>query len=267
VITEEAEMTKNTGRLDGKVAIITGGGDGIGKGICEVFAEEGARLAVIDINDQTGNATVAQVRELGGDAAYFHCDVGVEEDIAAMTEAVIKTFGGIDVLINNAGVHLTKGTLETATAEWERCLAVDLRGVWLCTKYCAPAMIARGKGAVVNISSVQGVQTMVNFAAYATAKAGVIGLTRNMALDLAPAIRVNSILPGYIWTPLYDRWLERSRDAENLHKSVVDLQPMKRIGTPRDVAQGCVYLVSDESSWVTGTSLTIDGGLTARIHN
>jgi len=260
-------MTKNTGRLDGKVAIITGGGDGIGKGICEVFAEEGARLAVIDINDQTGNATVAQVRESGAEAAYFRCDVGLEEDIAAMADAVVKTFGGIDVLINNAGVHLTKGTLETATSEWERCLAVDLRGVWLCTKHCAPAMIARGRGAVVNISSVQGVQTMVNFAAYATAKAGVIGLTRNMALDLAPTIRVNSILPGYIWTPLYDRWLERSGDAENLHKSVTDLQPMKRIGTPLDVAQGCVYLVSDESSWVTGTSLTIDGGLTARIHN
>jgi NAD(P)-dependent dehydrogenase (short-subunit alcohol dehydrogenase family) len=264
---EEREMVKSTGRLDGKVAIVTGGGDGIGKGICQVFAEEGARLAVIDINDETGGATVAELRATGAEAAFFHCDVGIEEEIAAMADAVAKAFGGIDVLINNAGVHLTKGTLETATAEWERCLAVDLRGVWLCTKYCAPAMIARGKGAVVNISSVQGVQTMVNFAAYATAKAGVIGLTRNMALDLAPTIRVNSILPGYIWTPLYDRWLERSGDAENLHKSVVDLQPMKRIGTPRDVAQGCVYLACDESSWVTGTSLTVDGGLTARIHN
>jgi NAD(P)-dependent dehydrogenase (short-subunit alcohol dehydrogenase family) len=260
-------MTKPEGRLDGKVAIVTGGGDGIGKGICELFAEEGARLAVIDINDQAGGGTVAQVREAGGEAAFFHCDVGVEEEIAAMVKAATKTFGGIDILINNAGVHLTKGTLETATEEWERCLAVDLRGVWLCTKYCAPLLMAHGKGAVVNISSVQGVQTMVNFAAYATAKAGVIGLTRNMALDLAPEIRVNSILPGYIWTPLYDRWLEASGDGANLHQSVVDLQPMKRIGTPRDVAQGCVYLVSDESSWVTGTSLTIDGGLTARIHN
>jgi NAD(P)-dependent dehydrogenase (short-subunit alcohol dehydrogenase family) len=260
-------MTTIGARLDGKVAIVTGGGDGIGKGICQVFAEEGARVAVIDMNDETGGATVALLRESGAEAEFFHCDVGIEEEIAAMAEAVARAFGGIDVLINNAGVHLTKGTMETATPEWERCLAVDLRGVWLCTKYCAPAMIARGGGAVVNISSVQGVQTMVNFAAYATAKAGVIGLTRNMALDLAPAIRVNSILPGYIWTPLYDRWLEGSGDAENLHQSVIDLQPMKRIGTPRDVAQGCIYLACDESSWVTGASLTIDGGLTARIHN
>jgi NAD(P)-dependent dehydrogenase (short-subunit alcohol dehydrogenase family) len=254
-------------RLAGKVAIVTGGGDGIGKGICDLFAEEGARLAVIDMNDHTGSATVEQIRKAGGEAAFFHCDVGIEEDIAAMVEAVTGAFGGIDILINNAGVHLTKGTLETSTAEWERCHAVDLRGVWLCTKYCASSMIERGRGAVVNISSVQGVQTMKNFAGYASAKAGVIGLTRNMALDLAPHIRVNAILPGYIWTTLYDRWLERSGDGENLHKSVVDLQPMARIGTPRDVAQGCVYLSSDESSWVTGTSLTIDGGLTARIHN
>lgn len=108
---------------------------------------------------------------------------------------------------------------------------------------------------------------MVNFAAYATAKAGVIGLTRNMALDLAPLVRVNAILPGYIWTPLYDRWLERSGDGENLHRAVLELQPLKRIGTPQDVAHGCVYLASDESSWMTGTAITIDGGLTARIHN
>ena len=183
-------------RLAGKVAIVTGGGDGIGKGICELFADEGARLAVIDMNDQTGSATVEEIRKAGGEAAFFHCDVGIEEDIAAMVEAVTGAFGGIDILINNAGVHLTKGTLETSTAEWERCHAVDLRGVWLCTKYCAPSMIARGKGAVVNISSVQGVQTMKNFAGYASAKAGVIGLTRNMALDLAPHVRVTPSCPA-----------------------------------------------------------------------
>ena len=133
-------------RLAGKVAIVTGGGDGIGKGICELFADEGARLAVIDMNDQTGSATVEQIRKAGGEAAFFHCDVGIEEDIAAMVEAVTGAFGGIDILINNAGVHLTKGTLETSTAEWERCHAVDLRGVWLCTKYCAPSMIATRQG-------------------------------------------------------------------------------------------------------------------------
>ena len=253
-------------RLAGKVAIITGGGNGIGKGICELFAEEGARLAVIDMNDETGSATVEQIRKAGGEASFFHCDVGVEEDIAAMAKAVIAAFGGIDILINNAGVHLTKGTLETSTAEWERCHAVDLRGVWLCTKYCASSMIERGRGAVVNISSVQGVQTMKNFAGYASAKAGVIGLTRNMALDLAPHVRVNAILPGYIWTTLYDRWLERPGMARTCTSRWWTSSRWRASEPPRRGA-GCVYLCSDESSWVTGTSLTIDGGLTARIHN
>lgn len=260
-------MTETSKRLADKVAVITGGGVGIGKGICELLAQHGARIAIIDLNDETGNAVASQIRANGGDAAFFHCDVGVESDITAMVKAVEAAFGGIDILVNNAGVHLTKGTLETTLEDWDRCIAVDLRGVWLCAKYCAPAMMAQGGGAIVNISSVQGVQTQVNFTAYGAAKAGVIGMTRNMALDLAPAIRVNCILPGYIWTPLYDRWLLNQKDPDGTHQAVQELQPLKRIGFPRDVAQGCLFLASDEASWITGTTLTIDGGLTARLHN
>jgi NAD(P)-dependent dehydrogenase (short-subunit alcohol dehydrogenase family) len=260
-------MAQSYQRLAGKVAIITGGGDGIGKGICELFAAEGARVAVIDMNAETGRAVADELCADGGEARFFHCDVGVEEQIAAMTVDVAAAFGGIDILINNAGVHMTKSTLVTTTAEWERCMDVDLRGVWLCTKYAAPSMIERSKGAVVNIASVQGQQTMKDFLAYGTAKAGVIGMTRNMALDLAPAIRVNAVLPGYIWTTLYDKWLLRQEDSEGTHKAVLELQPMQRIGFPLDVAQACLFLAGDESSWITGTSLTIDGGLTARIHN
>ncbi len=254
-------------RFAGKVVIVTGGGDGIGKGISLLLGEEGAAVVVIDINDDAGHAVVEQIRAADGTASFFHCDIGLESDIIAMVGAVVAACGGVDILVNNAGIHLTKGTLETTLDEWERCIAVDLRGVWLCTKYCAPAMQARGGGAVVNISSVQGVQTQVNFTAYGAAKAGVIGMTRNMALDLAPAIRVNCILPGYIWTPLYDRWLSRQQDPEGTHKAVQELQPLKRIGLPVDVAQACLFLASDESSWITGTTLTIDGGLTARLHN
>lgn len=260
-------MADSGKRLAGKVTVVTGGGAGIGKGICELFAQHGARIAVIDIKDEMGSAVASHIRANGGDAAFFHGDVGVESDIIAMVKAVVAAFGGIDILVNNAGVHLTKGTLETTLNEWERCIAVDLRGVWLCTKYCAPVMMARGSGAVVNISSVQGVQTQVNFTAYGAAKAGVIGMTRNMALDLAPAIRVNCILPGYIWTPLYDHWLLDQTDPDGTHQTVQELQPLKRIGLPRDVAQGCLFLASDEASWITGTSLTIDGGLTSRLHN
>lgn len=258
-------MADGVQRLAGKIAVVTGGGNGIGKGIGELFAEEGACVVILDNNDEAGRATAARIEAAGGKASFHHCDIGVEADIAAMAQAVTAAYGGTDILVNNAGVHLTKGTLETSTDEWDRCIAVDLRGAWLCTKYLVPAMQARGRGSVVNISSVQGVQTQVNFTAYGAAKAGVIGMTRNMALDLAPAIRVNCVLPGYIWTPLYDRWLEHQ--PAGTHESVQELQPLKRIGLPRDVAQGCLFLAGDESSWITGTTLTIDGGLTARLHN
>jgi len=166
--------------------------------------------------------------------------------------------------VNTAGIELFKNALETSMAEWDRCIAVDLRGVWLCSQYVRPTMLAKGGGAIVNISSVQTVQTLNSIAAYAAAKGGVLSMTRNMALDYAPAGRINTILPGYIATTLWDRYGAAAPEPETL---VADTIALKRLGTPLDIAQAALVFASDEASWITGISLIVDGGLTARLHN
>lgn len=254
-------------RLQDRVAIVTGGGAGIGQGCCEVLAEEGAKIVVSDINDQTGQAVANTIRSNGGEAVYVHCDVGVEEDIAKLTQAALDEFGTIDILVNNAGVELFKNALDTSIQEWERCLNVDLRGVWLCSKYALPSMLAKGKGAIVNIASVHAVQTIQSIAAYAAAKGGVVSMTRNMALDYAPAVRINAIMPGFIATSMWDRFVALADNPQQVIDDTNALQPMKRMGTARDVALGALFLVSDEAAWITGTTLAVDGGLTARLHN
>jgi NAD(P)-dependent dehydrogenase (short-subunit alcohol dehydrogenase family) len=254
-------------RLKDKVALITGGGVGIGQGCCDLFSAEGARVVVAEINDQTGRATAEAIKARGGQALFVHCDVASESDVAAATNAAIETFGTLDILVNNAGIEMFKSALETSMADWDRCIAVDLRGVWLCSKYALPTMLSKGRGSIVNISSVHAVQTLNNIAAYAASKGGVLAMTRNMALDYAPAVRINTILPGYIATTLWDRYVAASPEPEKLVADTVALQPMKRLGTSLDIAQAALFLASDEASWITGTSLIVDGGLTARLHN
>jgi len=254
-------------RLQGRVAIITGGSRGIGEACCELFAEEGAKVVIADIDDANGNTLLNKIKGTGAEAIFVHTDVGLEADIAAMTRATLDNFGTIDVLVNNAGVELFKNTLETSTEEWERCINVDLRGVFLCTKYALPTMLAKGKGAVVNISSVHAVQTIQRITAYAAAKGGVAAMTRNMALDHAPAVRVNSIFPGFIATTIWDRFLAAAPDPAKLEADIMALQPMQRLGTSRDIAQSALFFASDEASWITGATLTVDGGITARLYN
>jgi NAD(P)-dependent dehydrogenase (short-subunit alcohol dehydrogenase family) len=254
-------------RLQDRVAIVTGGGAGIGQACCEVLAEEGAKIVVTDINDQTGQAVADAINASGRQAIYAHCDVGIEDDIAKMTQTALDAFGTIDILINNAGIELFKSALDTTTPEWERCINVDLRGVWLCSKYALPTMLAKGKGAIVNISSVHAVQTIQNIAAYAAAKGGGVAMTRNMALDYAPAVRINAIMPGFIETSLWGRFVALSDNPQKVIDDTNALQPMKRMGTGRDVALSAMFLASDEAAWITGTTLAVDGGLTARLHN
>jgi NAD(P)-dependent dehydrogenase (short-subunit alcohol dehydrogenase family) len=254
-------------RLQDRVAIITGGGAGIGQACCEVFAEEGAKIVVAEVNDQTGQATADAIKSRGGQAIFVHCNVAVEADIAAMTKAALDAFGTIDILVNNAGVELFKSTLDTTTDEWDYCVDVDLRGVWMCSKYALPTMLAKGKGSIVNIASVHAVQTIQSIAAYAAAKGGVVSMTRNMALDYAPAVRFNAIMPGFILTSMLERFFAQTENPEQERAATDALQPMKRMGTARDVALGALFFASDESAWITGTTLAVDGGLTARLYN
>jgi len=254
-------------RLKNRVAIVTGGARGIGEGCCELFAEEGAKVVIADIQDADGQAVAERIQSKGGQALFVHADIGKEADIAKLYQATMDAFGTVDVLVNNAGVELFKDALSTSTEEWEYVMNVDLRGVFLCCRYCLPTMLEKGSGAIVNISSVHAVQTIKSLTAYAAAKGGVAAMTRNMALDYAPQVRVNTIFPGFIATTIWDRFVAAAEDPDKLVADVLAMQPMERLGTSRDIAQCALFLASDESAFITGATFAVDGGLTARLYN
>jgi NAD(P)-dependent dehydrogenase (short-subunit alcohol dehydrogenase family) len=260
-------MDASKGRLQGRVAIITGGGAGIGEACCRLFAASGAKVVIADVNDETGKTTEDFIREAGGEGHFVHCNVSVREDVEGLVEETLRVYEAIDILVNNAGIVLVKNALDTGLDEWDNLININLRGVWLCSKQVLPVMLAAGKGSIVNIASIHGVQTLKDMTAYASSKGGVLAMTRAMALDHAPQVRVNSILPGYIATNMWDKVLATVEDPEQLTKKTIAIQPMGRLGTPLDVAYGALFFASDESAWITGASLTIDGGISARFHN
>jgi NAD(P)-dependent dehydrogenase (short-subunit alcohol dehydrogenase family) len=189
-------------KLENKVAIVTGAGKGIGSGIAKVFSKEGAKVVVVDWDEEAGKKTAEEIRQSGGDALFVNCDVSNEEQVKAMVQASLDKYDRIDVLVNNAGIGVYKPVLEATSEDWDRCLAVNLKGVFLCSKYAIPHMQTVGKGAIVNISSVHAHATVNGVAPYAASKGGITALTRNMAIDYGPAIRVNAIAPGWVLTPL-----------------------------------------------------------------
>lgn len=251
-------------KLKDRVAIVTGAAMGIGKGIAQVFAREGAKVAVSDINREAGERTVAEIRRQGGDALFVPVDVADEAQVKAMVETVVKHYGAIHILVNNAGIGVYKSVLETSSEEWDRCLGVNLKGVFLCSKYAIPYMQRAGGGVIINIASVHAVATVARTAPYAASKGGVVALTRNMAIDYAKDnIRVNAICPGWIYTPLIEGIFQASGDPEGMRKRITERQLLGRLGTPEDIGYAALYLASDEASFVTGTALFVDGGLTA----
>jgi NAD(P)-dependent dehydrogenase (short-subunit alcohol dehydrogenase family) len=250
-------------RLKDRVGVVTGAAAGIGKGVASVFSQEGAQVVVVDWDDAVGEKTAAEIRDQGGEAIFVKCDVSNEEHVRAMVQKTIDTYGRLDILVNNAGVGIYKSVLDATSEEWDRCLAINLKGMFLCSKYAIPHMQTLGKGAIINMSSVHAHATANGVAPYAASKGGITALTRNMAIDYGPTIRVNSIAPGWIWTPLIDHLFQSyPNPAEMLHK-VEQRQVMKRIGTPEDVGHAAAFLASDEASFITGTQLFVDGGLTA----
>jgi NAD(P)-dependent dehydrogenase (short-subunit alcohol dehydrogenase family) len=253
-------------RVEGKVAIVTGGGLGLGRAAALMLAREGASVAVTDVKEDEGKAVAAEITAQGGTAIFLRHDVAHEDDWKSVARAVMDRFGRLDILVNNAGVALSGNVEQTTLDQWRWLMSINLDGVFLGTKYAVEVMKARG-GSIINISSIEGLIGDANLAAYNASKGGVRILTKSVALHCAKAgykIRVNSIHPGYIWTPMVEGYLQTAPDAAAARKAVDALHPLGHIGEPDDIAYGVLYLASDESKFVTGSELVIDGGYTAQ---
>ncbi len=247
--------------LKGKVAIVTGGSFGIGKATAIGFARKGAKVVVADwIEDLEA---VAEIEAMGGEALFVKCDVSKSEDVKAMVAKTISRFGRIDFAFNNAGIEGISGTTTESTEEnFDRTIGINLKGVWLCMKYEIPEMLKHGKGAVVNCASVAGLVGFPTLPAYVASKHGVIGLTKTAALEFVKSgIRVNAVCPGVIKTNMIDRLTGKKKEAE---EQFATMEPIGRFGEPEEVAKAVIWLCSDEASFVTGHSLTVDGGWVAQ---
>ncbi len=254
-------------KLKDQVAIVTGAAKGIGWGIAKIFIQEGAKVVVVDWDEENGEKTTEEFCETGADAIFFKCDVSKEDQVKAMVEKTIQVYGRIDILVNNAGVGVYKSFTDATMADWDLALNVNLKGEILCSRSVVPYMQAQGKGAIVNISSVHAFQTVNGVAPYATSKGGVFALTHAMAIDLAPTIRVNAIAPGWIYTPLIQSIFDSYADPVAQRKEIERRAIMKRIGIPEEIGYAAAFLVSDEASFITGTQLFVDGGLTAQLES
>jgi len=254
------------GRVDEKTAIVTGGALGIGKATAERLAEEGAQVAVTDLKDDEGASVVADIEAAGGTARYWHMDVSDEDEVKRVFDEVAEAFGGIDVLVNNAGISgPDKPTHELTEEEWDEVMAVNEKGVFFCTKHAIPYMREAGGGSIINLSSIYGIISAPDIPPYHASKGAVRLMTKTDALEYAEDdIRVNSVHPGFIWTPLVEEYLSEQGDVEEGREQLDELHPLGHVGEPKDIADGILYLASDESKFVTGSELVIDGGYTAR---
>jgi NAD(P)-dependent dehydrogenase (short-subunit alcohol dehydrogenase family) len=250
------------GLLNGKVTLVTGAGGGIGRATCLVLAHEGAKVLVSDISTRRGEETMALVRNAGGEAEFFKADVSREADCEALVAAAVTNWGRLDGAHNNAGISGRIVSVAEDTEEnWDRTLAVDLKGVWFCMKYEIRQMLKQGGGSIVNTASTAGLLGTIRMGAYAAAKHGVIGITKTAALEYARAnVRVNAICPGVVGTPPILQWMEDSETRQRL----LGQEPIGRAGRPEEIGNAVAWLFSDASSFVTGVAFPVDGGLTAQ---
>jgi NAD(P)-dependent dehydrogenase (short-subunit alcohol dehydrogenase family) len=253
-------------RLSGKVALITGAALGLGRATALRMAEEGAKVAILDVLDKDGVAFEKDLTGRALAAKYWHCDVSKEADVASVFAAVAQHFGKLDVVVNNAGVSgANKPTHEITEAEWDFVQGINVKGVFFGTKHAIPLLRKAGGGSIINLSSIYGLVGAPDVPPYHASKGAVRLMTKTDAMIYAPdRIRVNSIHPGFIWTPMVEHFVAASGDAGEGRKATDALHPLGHIGEPDDIAWGVVYLASDEAKFVTGSELVIDGGYTAR---
>ena len=256
-----------TVRLKDKVAIVTGAASGIGEATAILFAQEGAKVIVADINEEKGRGVVDRIKEEGNKGIFVQTDVSNEVQVKQMVATVVKTYGTVDVLFNNAGVSVTKEIHETTEDEWNLILGVDLKGVFLCSKHVVPVMMEHGGGSILSTSSAVSITAEPGLAAYCAAKGGINALTRAMALDYGRyKIRVNALCPGYVDTPLGDDYFNTLPDPELARRKAGALHALGRMAKPAEIAYAALFLACDESSFVTGECLVVDGGLSVIVN-
>ncbi len=249
-------------KMRGMAAIVTGSTRGIGLGIAQVFAQEGAMITVVSRGER-GVETAEELVKLGAADAFFVCtDVKDSRQIQNMIAETVARFGRLDVLVNNAGYHISKNAEDTSEEEWEFIISTNLRSTFLCSKYAIPHL-RRTKGSIINISSMVGLVGQANAVAYSATKGGQIAMTKSMAIDLAPdGVRVNAICPGWITTPLVDDWFGQQPDETAAREYIYGAHPMGRIGTIEECGRAALFLATSDASFTTGIALPVDGGVT-----
>lgn len=252
-------------RLAGKVSVITGAGSGIGRAAALLFAREGARVVVADLERDAAERTVQMIRDAGNEARAVEVDVASAVSVQRLFQETLDVYGRLDVVVNNAGYGFAATVEQTDENDWDRLMAVNLKGVYLGCKYAIPLMRRQGGGVIINTASVVAIVGIANRAAYCASKGGVAALTRAVAVDhVRDGIRVNCVAPGTIETPYFTEIFAKSPDPAELRKGLEERQLMGRLGRPEEVAHAMLYLASDESSFVTGSMLVVDGGMSAR---
>jgi NAD(P)-dependent dehydrogenase (short-subunit alcohol dehydrogenase family) len=246
-----------------RVAIITGAGTGIGLGIARVMAERGAKVVVADLDANAGQQAMDELRDLGTDAIYLYTDVSDITSVENMVQAAIIAFGSIDILVNNVGITYRQPFEELTPETWAEVINVNLTSMLYCVRACYPHLQESSHAAVVNITSVNAYRTIKGMGAYPATKAGIIGLTRSLALDLAPRVRVNAVAPGVILT---ETWVSQMQDVDAAMADRIRYIPRKRVGTPEDIGKAVAFLVSDDADFITGTVLRVDGGMLSQLY-
>lgn len=255
-------------KLEGRVAVITGGTSGIGRTTAVLFGREGARVVIVGRRREEGEKTGALVRGKGGEALFLRMDISRSQEVREMVRRAVDEYGKIDVLFNNAGINpesARRPLAECSEEDWDRIMDINVRGVFLVSKAVIPEMMKQGGGVIINTSSVLGQVAAKNRAIYSTSKSAVVGLTRGMALDYAPYnIRVNCVLPGLVETSMGQGLIQSAKQDPKQWENLMRQYPIGRVGKPEDVARVVLFLASDESAWMTGSHITVDGGYVAQ---